>query len=173
MADEIRLRYTSGLTVYAIVRNASLQVYDAGDAAFEAQGTWNAARVDECDIVLTETAATAYGWYVGTFPAVAAGVYYVEYYSQGGAAPDPTDLLLQGEVWAWSGTARLLGHVDGISLSAEAADSLEVAAARIANKKEYDAGVETVYAADGVTPLKVFTRTEAAGVETLTPSNPA
>jgi len=63
--------------------------------------------------------------------------------------------------------------VDGISLSGEAADSLEIAAARIANKKNYEDDVETVFKADGVTELKIFTRTEAAGVETLTPSNPA
>ena len=123
MSNEIKLRYTTGLTVYAILRNANLQVYDVGDAAFEAQGTWDAARVGACDIALTETAATAYGWYVGTFPAVAAGRYYLEYYQQVGASPDPSDILIAGETWVWDAAQRIYGNVDGWAGSSVGTDS--------------------------------------------------
>ena len=63
--------YPAGFTLYAILRRSSDgYIYDVGDAAFEAIGTWNDARVDECDIALTDKGGS---FYTATFPTVAAG----------------------------------------------------------------------------------------------------
>jgi hypothetical protein len=50
MANEIRVAFNDGYTIYVIIRNDSGQIWDVGDGAFEAVGTWNDARVGECDI---------------------------------------------------------------------------------------------------------------------------
>lgn len=95
MAKEIFLRSTTGLTtLYAIVLNRMTgYIYDAGDMAFEIVGTYDDARMDECDIALTEIAGT--GWYYADFPSYDPGVHVVEIRQRAGANPATTDNVVK------------------------------------------------------------------------------
>jgi len=82
MANEIYHDYDSASTLYAFVyRQSDGYIYDVGDTAFEAIGTWNDARADQCDIAMTASG----DFHMGAFPAVAAGTYYVVIRDQAGA----------------------------------------------------------------------------------------
>jgi len=104
MANEINCPGKNADTYYALVkRRTDKYIYDVGDTAFEAVGTWNDARIDECDIVMTAIGDAHYA----DFPAVAAGVYDIEIRKQAGANPDTDDKAeFIGEM-CWDGTAEI------------------------------------------------------------------
>lgn len=84
--------YPAGFTLYTILRrSADGYIWDVGDSAFEAVGTWNDARVDECDIAMTDKGGN---FYTVTFPTVAAGNYVIIIFLQAGGSPDTTDAIL-------------------------------------------------------------------------------
>jgi hypothetical protein len=106
MANEIRVAFNDGYTIYVIIRNDSGQIWDVGDGAFEAVGTWNDARVGECDIALTAKDGELY---LGTFPAaINNGTYTVEAYIQGGGSPDTDDDYIGAEEFSWTGSSKIL-----------------------------------------------------------------
>jgi len=107
MANEIRVTFEDGNTLYVIIRNASNQIWDVGDGAFEAIGAWNDARADECDIQLTGQDAELY---TATFPpAIPNGTYTVSAYSQAGGSPDAeSDEYLGSEEFEWTGSSKVL-----------------------------------------------------------------
>lgn len=170
MANEIKLKHTSGQTAYAVVRNSSLQVFDVGDGAFENQGTWNDARVGECDITLTETATVAYGWYVASMPTAvtAAGLYYIEFYQQAGTVASTSDTLIQGETWQWSGAARLYGNVDGVDSHSDAASALEKAAKLLGHKTAQAKATGTITIYDSTGTAAEYTKAQTNAASTLT-----
>jgi len=109
--NRIEVARESGLTLYAVVfRPGDLYVWDVGDSAFEAPGTWNAARVGACDIPLTEVAGT--GMYYGSFPTtIVGGDYHVRIYQQTGANPDPdADIDRGGGTVSWTGSRMIRGY---------------------------------------------------------------
>jgi hypothetical protein len=114
MANEIAINRASGLALYAIIwRAADVYVYNTTTAAFEAPGTWNDARVADCDIGLTEVAGT--GWYRGNIPSgLPAGLYFIRVYEQAGASPSSADVSSGGMDAAWSGT-RLITILDEVA----------------------------------------------------------
>lgn len=88
----ITIVYPSGFTLYATLRrSADGYIYDVGDSAFEAIGTWNDARLDECDIAMTDKSGN---FYTATFPTVVAGNYVTIVSLQAGGSPDTTDAIL-------------------------------------------------------------------------------
>ncbi len=90
--DYITIVYPAGFTLYAILRrDADGYIWDVGDSAFEAIGTWNDARVDECDIAMTDKSG---GFYNVAFPTIAAGNYVVIVFLQASGSPDTTDAIL-------------------------------------------------------------------------------
>ena len=104
MANEIWHSYDSASVLYAFVyRMTDKYIYDVEHAAFEAIGTWDDARADECDIAMTFTG----DMHFANFPTVAAGVYYVEIRLQAGASPDTDDLPIAQGVMYWDGSAEL------------------------------------------------------------------
>lgn len=106
MANEIKVGFDDGHTLYVFIRDDTGQIYDVGDTAFEAVGTWNDARADECDIALTAKDGELY---LGDFPDVANGTYLVQVYSQAGANPDTDDDdYLGGEVFVWDGSTAVV-----------------------------------------------------------------
>ena len=106
MANEIKVVFDDGHTLYAIVRDDTGQIWDVGDGAFEAVGTWNDARVGECDIALTAKDGELY---LGDFPNAANGTYIVEIYSQAGANPDTDDDdFIGGEEFVWDGSTAVV-----------------------------------------------------------------
>ena len=103
MANEIHCPGKNADTYYAFVkRRTDKYIYDVGDTAFEAVGTWNDARIDECDIEMTAEGDTHYA----DFPVVAAGVYDVEYRKQVGVNPDTDDKAEFISEMHWNGTAE-------------------------------------------------------------------
>jgi hypothetical protein len=109
MAAEIQIGgITTGWTVYAVVRSSTGTVL-----AGTTPEAFNAANWGTYDIPLTEQGST--GYYVGTFPAVAAGVYSVEVRRQTGGSPAAavaTDPYLGGGDVDWDGTVlRGAGYV--------------------------------------------------------------
>lgn len=98
MAGEFQASYTTGSTLYAILRNAAGEVYNG--SVFDATpttGEWAS-----YDIALTEDAST--GLYRGTMPAVAAGAYTFEVRLQAGGSPAATDRVVGQGALMWSGT---------------------------------------------------------------------
>lgn len=104
MANEIVHGYDSASTLYAFVyRISDKYIYDVGDTAFEAIGTWNDARAGECDIAMTAVGDVHFA----DFPTVAAGVYFVEVREQAGANPDTDDAPVGQGIMYWDGTAEI------------------------------------------------------------------
>lgn len=104
MANEIHIDYASGHTVYASVRNRAGQVWCPAAQAFE---NWGDAGhdADDYDIALADKGGSRY---LGDFDAsIPAGRYGVQCFAQAGAAPAPSDLLIDGRTIHWTGAAEL------------------------------------------------------------------
>lgn len=112
MANEIWCNYTTGATLYAIVRKQSdKKVYNG--TTFEA---WNNANIGTYDIPMTENGM---GMYFVNFPVVAAGIYYVVICVQAGVNPAVTDTVIYTNKIDWSGTIEVdigakVDVIDGI-----------------------------------------------------------
>ncbi len=110
MANELQCNHIiSGATLYAVVYNAAGQLWNGSTFETLVVANWTT-----YDIALTETPASSYR-YLGTMPAVAAGLYSVAVYEQAGAAPAVSDTLVGTGQIHWSGTAELGMH--GVLLS--------------------------------------------------------
>ena len=108
MANEIRVTYPTGATLYAQVFNSAGLVWYPVGTAFEAYGT-GGRDADDYDIAVTEINAPT-GQYRGTFPAdIAAGTYTTQVCLQAGVNPanQPTDSVLFAAEIKWSGTAEM------------------------------------------------------------------
>lgn len=104
MAGEIHtqdLLATTGLTLYAVVRTSADRV--ANGTSLE---TYNASHWTSYAIALTDRGA---GYYDATFPALAAGVYWVEVRQQAAGSPAITDLIFDSaEKLFWNGTSEIV-----------------------------------------------------------------
>lgn len=105
--SKISTYYAPGYNLYALLHRVSDgYIWDVGSSAFEAVGTWNDARVGECDIVLTGNNA---GLYTATFPSVDDNVIYaVSIHLRAGANPDTTDAYLGSQSVNEGGGASLV-----------------------------------------------------------------
>lgn len=102
MAGEIQVPLNAtGWTVYALVRNTVGQPYRTDTQAF---GDYVTAQLANYAISLTEQ-GTASQYYVGTMPAVAAGVYTLTLYRQSGASPAEGDTVVGHGSIEWDGSA--------------------------------------------------------------------
>jgi len=151
MANEIHVDYTSGNTLYAVVRNSTGEVWYAVGQAFEAWGTGSRA-ADDYDISLTDKSGSRY---VGSFDGnIPAGRYSVQAFLQPGANPaDGDNLVGSGEI-VWSG----VGEITSDKLLANKA---------VQNKST---GEIKYYDNDGQTVLLTHTPTDVAASITRTPS---
>ncbi len=151
MANEIHVDYTSGSTLYAVVRNGAGEVWYVGGQVFESWGTGGRA-ANDYDISLTDKGGNRY---VGNFDAnIAAGRYSVQVFLQAGANPADGDNLVGGGEIVWSG----VGEVTSDKLLANKA---------VQNKST---GEIKYYDNDGQTVLLTHTPTDAAATITRTPS---
>lgn len=101
MANELAADYLSGKTVYYLIRTATATIWNG--VAFEAYQTANYANYD---ISSTEQ-GTASGYYVGNFPSIDAGIYYVTAKEQIGGSPAETDITVGTGAIQWNGTTVL------------------------------------------------------------------
>ncbi len=151
MANEIHVDYTSGSTLYAVVRNGAGEVWYVGGQVFESWGTAGRA-ANDYDISLTDKGGNRY---VGNFDGnIPAGRYSVQVFLQAGANPADSDNLVGGDEIVWSG----VGEVTSDKLLANKA---------VQNKST---GEIKYYDNDGQTVLLTHTPTDAAATITRTPS---
>ena len=151
MANEIHVDYTSGNTLYAVVRNSVGEVWYAGGQVFESWGTGSRA-ADDYDISLTDKSGNRY---VGSFDSnIPAGRYSIQIFSQAGVNPADSDNLVEGGEIVWSG----VGEVTSDKLLANKA---------VQNKST---GEIKYYDNDGQTVLLTHTPTDAAATITRTPN---
>lgn len=111
--DEIFLvGYPSGLTVYALVRNSSGQIWYPTSEEFEDFGTSSRSHADY-DIAMTDKSG---GMYVGDFPSAIPANTSVGYrtiiYRQLGASPASSDHIIGGAKILWTGSAAAAADVE-------------------------------------------------------------
>lgn len=151
MANEIHIDYSSGNTLYAVVRNIAGQVWYAGGQVFETWGT-GGRTADDYDISLTDKEGSRY---VGDFDSnIPSGRYSVQAFLQAGANPADSDNLVGRNEIIWSGTGKVT------------CDKL------LANKAVQDktSGEIKYYDDDGQTVLLTHTPVDAAATITRTPN---
>jgi len=124
MANEIQTIHDDAAeTVYALVRNMAGQFY-----AGATPETFTVANWATYDIALAEVDAAGSGTVAlhGTFPAVAAGFFWVDFYVQAGGAPASTDSHLKSILFFWNATTlipaeAIVGAPAGASVSVDVA----------------------------------------------------
>ena len=151
MANEIRVDYASGNTLYAVVRDSAGDVWYVTGQVFETWGTSGRA-ADDYDISLTDKNGSRY---VGSFDSnIPAGRYSVQIFLQAGANPADGDNLVGSDEIVWSG----VGEVTTDKLLANKA---------VQNKST---GEIKYYDDDGQTVLLTHLPAETEAVITRTPS---
>jgi hypothetical protein len=168
--NKIEIRCPPGWTVY-FQYSSDGQLYNgtAFEAALAAHwGTYANAAAEQ------DVAGGGTGLYIATFPALSPGPYGVSAFRQAGGAPATTDPSIGGSDVGWDGTnlTYLGGPVASVaapvSLDLNQAvptinaahcvgDALNAARAQGFGKWTLSGGTMTIYAADGVTPVKTFT----------------
>lgn len=99
MAQELQTRWDSGKTVYFQVRSSTGTIWNGSSLV-----AYATADVNLYKIAATEQ-GSASGYYTGTMPSVAAGVYNVVAFQQLGGSPAETDTYIGSQTLMWSGTA--------------------------------------------------------------------
>lgn len=151
MSNEIHIDYSSGSTLYAVIRNGAGHVWYAGGQVFESWGT-GGRTADDYDISLTDKGGSRY---VGNFDSnIPASRYSVQVFVQAGANPADSDNLVGGDEIVWSGTGKVT------------CDKL-LANKAIQNKAT---GEIKYYDDDGQTVLLTHTPVDTAATITRTPS---
>jgi len=133
MANEIQLIHDDGAeTVYAIVRDMLGNWYHGTNPEAFDDANWG-----DYDIALAEVHAAASGNVAvqATFPAVAAGFYWIDVYVQAGANPAQTDLRVCSCLMYWNATALVPA---GGAADVRQIDASEEAAANVADALDYD-----------------------------------
>jgi hypothetical protein len=126
VANELKTRYPAGATLYAHVVRADGQVWNG--SAFEAPAVANWATYA---VTVTEQSTT--GYYYGTMPVVAAGLYDVFFFLRAGGSPATTDALVGQGALNWNGSADSAAVADAsgrVDVTQAAADKAWASAAR-------------------------------------------
>lgn len=168
MANEIKFpaRALTGETLYAVVLNSAGAAYNG--STFE---TLEADNWATYDIALTES--DSLGIWLGTFPAVAAGLYAIQIYQQAGASPATSDEQVGVGTLDWSGsaesTARTLLRTETLIDGKTVVESLQIIAATTAGKVSgAGTGTEVFKALDGATTRVTVTVDDDGNRSTVT-----
>ncbi len=104
MSNEIHVDYSSGSTLYGVVRDGAGQVWHVAGQAFETWGAGGHAAADY-DVALADTGGSHY---VGSFDEnVPPGSYSIQVFHQLGANPANTDPLVSSRQILWTGSGEL------------------------------------------------------------------
>lgn len=179
MAGELQASFQAGKTCYFLIRNRLAQIWNTAASAFETYATANYA---DYDIAAAEQGAAS-GYYVGTMPATAAGVYYLVAKEQVGGSPAESDITVGTGAIQWDGSAAL--PLSGVPITTMAANiasvllkrdvdldegaaavhSLLSAILKLVSKFDVQVGSDAVtYRTDGVTPHMTQARTTNAAL---------
>ena len=151
MSNEIHIDYSSGSTLYAVIRNRVGEVWYAGGQVFESWGM-GGRTADDYDISLTDKGGSRY---VGNFDSnISAGRFSIQAFLQAGANPSDSDNLVGGNEIVWSGAGKVT------------CDKL------LANKAVQNKATGEIkyYDDDGQTILLTHTPVDEAATITRTPS---
>lgn len=177
MAGEIQVAHVSGKNIYALVRNANGSVWNGTTFV-----TYATANLSSYALSLTEQ-GTASGYYAGTFPGAAAGVYSLAAYERAGGSPAEGDVLIATGNLEWDGSAvvplssRLAPTVAGRTLDVSAGGEAGLDWANVGtpaaavNLSATTVGTISALAANAITASVLATDAVAeiqAGLSTLT-----
>ena len=109
MANEIYANYSSGNTLYAVVRNRQGNVWYISEQVFETWGT-SEHDADDYDIALTDKGGARY---VGDFPTAITNVgkYGIQVFLQADAHPANSDELVASREVFWSGKGEMTAEM--------------------------------------------------------------
>lgn len=102
MANELIINYPSGSTLYALLFDATGNVWNGSSFVAPGSAAWT-----DYDIAMSEI-ATATGIYHGTMPAAVAGVYSFVVRKQTGGSPAVSDVTVGIGRIEWTGTAEIM-----------------------------------------------------------------
>lgn len=100
MSNELVIHYPTGATLYALLFDATGNVWNGSAFAAPGSASWT-----DYDIAMSEV-ATATGIYRGTMPAAAAGTYGWVVRKQAGGSPAVVDIAVGSGEIRWTGTAE-------------------------------------------------------------------
>ena len=127
MANELVIHHPTGATLYALLFDATGQVYNGSTFGAPGSASWT-----DYDIAMTE-AATATGIYRASMPAVAAGAYGWVVRRQAGGSPAVTDITVGAGSIRWTGAAEEavpaavnVTHSAGVALAGRLAEYADV-----------------------------------------------
>jgi len=100
MANELVIHHPTGATLYALLFDATGQIYNGSTFGAPSSASWT-----DYDIAMSE-AATATGIYRADMPAVAAGAYGWVVRKQAGGSPAVGDIAVGAGSIRWTGTAE-------------------------------------------------------------------
>jgi len=105
MANELKVSFAAGKTLYAIVFNSVGQVWNTGTVAFESYVTAN---ITSYPVALTNL-GVASSFYEGNFPvAITAGIYDIVAKQQlGGSAAESDPTIATEDGFSWNGVNRV------------------------------------------------------------------
>ena len=166
MANEIQLVHDDAAeTIYAIIREtaATGKWYDnTTDHALETfdSANWATYAITLAQVDVSSPPTSGNAAYQGTFPALAAGFYWLDVYVRAGATAAQTDYRVCSCLMYWNGSALTpasaidgAGTIDSTGGSLTLAKAVEALLAWSMGKCVYDAatGVATYYGIDGTT----------------------
>jgi hypothetical protein len=152
MANELSWRHdTSGVALYATIRNTSRQYYNTDTPAWE---SLTVANWGDYVVAFTETPADSY-FYVGDMPSIDDGWYWIDLFEQADASPAIDDTIIATLIGYWNGTTFQPTDANVITIAEDAVEgdtditlgkALEMLAAFISGKvsRSSDAGVTTL-----------------------------
>ena len=162
MSNEIQIIHDDAAeTIYAIIRNMAGQfLAGATPETFEA-ANWATYDIALAQVDSTSPPSSGNAAFQGTFPAVAAGFYWLDIYIQAGGSPAQTDWLLRQTLYYWDGTnlrpaGSHLGEVDSTGTETITVQkAIEALLAWSAGKLTVDSatGIATYKGRDGTTTV--------------------
>ena len=111
MANELKQSHSVLTdTLYATIRNAAGQILRISTRTFEVYGG-GAGRTKADYAIAAE--GDGGGWWFATMPALAAGLYYPQFFIQAGDVPADSDLPKEPYPFNWSGVKEIIEYDDG------------------------------------------------------------
>lgn len=162
MSNEIQIIHDDAAeTVYAVVRNMAGQFCAAATPETFESANWATYDIALAQVDASSPPASGNAAYQGTFPAAAAGFYWLDIYVQAGVSPAQTDWPVRSILYYWDGTnlrpaGSHLGEVDSTGTETITVQkALEALLAWSAGKVTVDSatGIATYTGRDGLTTI--------------------
>ncbi len=161
MANELVIHHPTGATLYALLFDATGQIYNGSTFGAPSSASWT-----DYDIAMSE-AATATGIYRADMPAVAAGAYGWVVRKQAGGSPAVGDIAVGAGSIRWTGTAEEavpaavnVTHSAGVALAGRLAEYADVSPLAL------EATAQAILEDTGTTLPALLTSTLASFVNT-------